>query len=71
MIPKASEEDISMKMVILVFPTSEIGCCANSSPECLLGASYKRYLNTCTIFWLIIIIKINKKLSWALFCGKC
>lgn len=50
MIPKASEEDISMKMVILVFPTSEIGCCANSSPECLLGASYKRYLKACTIF---------------------
>lgn len=53
MIPKASEEDISTKMVIPVFPTSKTGCCASSSPDCLLGTSYKGCLKACTIFWLI------------------
>lgn len=64
MIPKASEEDISTKMVIPVFPTSKTGCCASSSPDCLLGTSYKGCLKACTIFWLIK----KKKLFWALFC---
>lgn len=50
MIPKASEEDISEKIVASVF-TSKIGNCVSSAPKYLLGAYAlnKRYLKTCII----------------------
>lgn len=70
MIPKASEEDISVKMVTVqtsVFSTSETERCASSAPKCLLDAYTLNKKMPEDLYYLINLIFLKEISSNANF----